>query len=51
MDQTQLLSAARSEYEQDQIEGAVLDILAPGNEALVELLRDYLREREDENMS
>jgi hypothetical protein len=40
---SELLASARDKYGEDQVKGAVLDILVPNNEALSELVDKYRR--------
>ncbi|KAI4136790.1 MAG: hypothetical protein LQ341_005446, partial [Variospora aurantia] len=48
LDPTVMLQAALSQYAEDQIQGAVLNILAPGNETLIDLLTYFLETRQGE---
>ena len=50
MDQTALLAAALSEYQEEEVEGTILNILAPGNEMLEAVVSDYFKAiREDQD--
>ncbi|KAL8856213.1 MAG: hypothetical protein Q9178_007178 [Gyalolechia marmorata] len=42
LDPTVMLQAAQSQYAEDQIQGAVLNILPPGNESLTDLMTYFL---------
>ncbi|KAL9019552.1 MAG: hypothetical protein Q9185_003172 [Variospora sp. 1 TL-2023] len=48
LDQTVMIQAALSQYAEDQIQGAVLNILPPGNESLLDLLTYFLETRQGE---
>jgi hypothetical protein len=45
MSHVEMLAAAQSEYEQDDIQPEVLKILEPGNEFLQELVDDFCKTR------
>ncbi|KAL8653091.1 MAG: hypothetical protein Q9210_002305, partial [Variospora velana] len=45
LDQTEMLRAAQSQYKEDQVQGAVLNILPPGNESLIDLLTYFFETR------
>ena len=47
LNQHELLLAAQSQYEEGQVQGAVLNILAPGNESLTELMTDFFETRQE----
>lgn len=46
LDQTEMLRAAQSQYEEDRVRGAVLNILPPGNESLIDLMRYFFETRQ-----
>ncbi|MCJ1424696.1 hypothetical protein MMC29_002584, partial [Sticta canariensis] len=48
LDQTELLRAIQSQYEDDQIQGSNLNILAPGNETLMDLMEIFFETRREE---
>lgn len=48
LDQTEMIRAAQSQYEEDQVQGAVLNILPPGNESLIDLTTYFFETRQGE---
>ncbi|KAI4157181.1 MAG: hypothetical protein LQ342_008485, partial [Letrouitia transgressa] len=46
LNQTEMIQAAQSQYEKDQVQEAVLNILAPGNESLMDLTADFFQTRQ-----
>ncbi|KAL9633792.1 MAG: hypothetical protein Q9164_004484 [Protoblastenia rupestris] len=48
LDQTVMLWAEQSQYVEDQIQGAILNILPPGNESLTDLITYFLETRQGE---
>ena len=49
LNQSELLRAAQSQYEGDQVQGAVLNILAPGNESLTDLITFFFKTRQEKD--
>jgi hypothetical protein len=49
MRQSEMLDAARREYEEDQIQGDVLKVLEPGNEFLQEVVDRFCKTRSQSN--
>ncbi|KAI9856990.1 MAG: hypothetical protein M1824_005022 [Vezdaea acicularis] len=49
MDQTTMLKAALSQYAEEQIQIANLNILAPGNEMLVDLMDTFMETRQEKH--
>ena len=49
LNQSELLRAAQSQYERGQIQGAVLNILAPGNESLTDLMTFFFETRQEKD--
>ncbi len=49
LNQSEMLQAAQSQYEEGQVQGAVLNILAPGNESLMDLMTFFFETREEKN--
>lgn len=47
LSQDEILRAAQSQYEEDRIQGAVLNILAPGNESLMDLMTLFFETRQE----
>ena len=47
LNQSELLQAAQSQYEEGQVQGTVLNILAPGNESLIDLRTYFLETRRE----
>ena len=47
LSQNELLLAAQSQYSEDQVQGAVLNILAPGNESLADLMTLFFETRQE----
>ena len=43
MNQMEMLDAARRDYDKDQIQPAILDVLQPGNAYLKDLVDDFLK--------
>lgn len=48
LDQKEMLRAAQSQYAEDQVQGAVLNILPPGNESLIDLTAYFFETRRGE---
>ena len=46
-----MLRAIQSQYEDDQIQGSNLNILAPGNEILLDLLDLFFETRQERNLA
>ncbi|KAL9023003.1 MAG: hypothetical protein Q9196_007436, partial [Gyalolechia fulgens] len=46
LDQAEMLRAAHSQYKDDQVQGAVLNILPPGNESLIDLITYFFETRQ-----
>ena len=46
LDQTEMIRAAQSQYEEDRVQGAVLNILPPGNESLMDLTTYFFQIRQ-----
>ena len=44
-----MLQAAQSQYEEGQVQGAVLNILAPGNESLTDSMTFFFETRQEKN--
>ncbi|MCJ1429508.1 hypothetical protein MMC29_007423, partial [Sticta canariensis] len=51
LNQTELLRAIQSQYEDDQIQRSNLNILDPGNETLVDLVDMFLETRQEKNLA
>ena len=49
LNQTEMLQAAQSQYEEGQVQGAVLNILGPGNESLTNLMTFFFETRQEKN--
>ena len=49
LNQIELLQAAQSQYEEGQIQGGVLNILAPGSESLTDLMTFFFETRQEKN--
>ena len=49
LNQGEMLQAAYSQYEEDQVQGAVLNILVPGNESLTDLMTFFFETRQEKN--
>ena len=49
LNQSELLLAAQSQYEGGQVQGAVLNILAPGNESLTDLMTFFFETRQEKD--
>lgn len=49
LNQSEMLQAAQSQYEEGQVQGAVLNILAPGNESLMDLMTFFFETRQEKN--
>ena len=49
LNQTEMLQAAQSQYEEGQVQGAVLNILGPGNESLTDLMTFFFETRQEKN--
>ena len=49
LSQGEMLRAAQSQYEEGQVQGAVLPILAPGNETLIDLMTLFFETRQEKN--
>jgi hypothetical protein len=49
MSQSEMLDAARREYEDDLIQGEVLEVLKPGNEFLQEVVNKFCKTRSRPN--
>ena len=49
LSQSEMLRAAQSQYEEGQVQGAALNILAPGNEALIDLMTLFFETRQEKN--
>lgn len=47
LNQGEILRAAQSQYEEGQIQGAILNILAPGNESLSDLMTLFFETRQE----
>ena len=43
LNQAEMIQAAQSQYEEDQVQEAVLNILASGNESLMDLTADFFK--------
>jgi len=48
LDQTEMIRAAQSQYAEDQVQAAVLNILPPGNESLIDLTTYFFETRQGE---
>ena len=48
LNQTEMILAAQSQYEEDRIQEAVLNILVPGNESLIDLTTYFFQTRQGE---
>ena len=48
LDQAAMIRAAHSQYEEDQFQGEVLNILPPGNESLIDLTTYFFETRQGE---
>ena len=46
LSQSELVRAAQSQYEEGQVQGAVLNILAPRNEILIDLMDIFFETRQ-----
>ena len=46
-----MLLAIQSQYDDDQIQGSSLNILAPGNETLMDLMELFFETRQEKNMA
>ena len=51
LNQAEMLQVIRSQYNDDQIQGSNLNILAPGNEALMDLMDLFFENRQERNMA
>lgn len=51
LNQTEMLRAIQSQYKYDQIQGSNLNILAPGNEILQDLLDLFFETRQERNLA
>ena len=51
LSQGEMLRAAQSQYEEGQVQGAVLNILAPGNETLIDLMTLFFETRQETNIT
>ena len=51
LNQTEMLRAIQSQYEDDQIQESNLNILAPGNEILLDLLDLFFETRQERNLA
>lgn len=51
MKQSEMLEAARKEYDEDQVQPSVLDILKPGNDFLQDLVDNFSKTRSQANKS
>ncbi|KAL8725863.1 MAG: hypothetical protein Q9166_007084 [cf. Caloplaca sp. 2 TL-2023] len=51
LNQSEMLLAIQSQYDDDQIQGSSLNILAPGNETLMDLMELFFETRQDKNMT
>ena len=49
LNQSEMLQAAQSQYEEGQVQRAVLNILAPGNESLMDLMTFFFETRQEKN--
>lgn len=49
LNQTELLGAIQSQYESHQVQGSNLNILAPGNETLMDLMDMFFETRQEKN--
>lgn len=49
LSQDEMLRAAQSQYEEGQVQGAVLHILAPGNETLMDLMTLFFETRQEKD--
>ena len=47
LSQSEMIQAAQSQYEEGQVQGAVLQILAPGNESLTDLMTLFFETRQE----
>lgn len=46
-----MLLAIQSQYDDDQIQGSSLNILAPGNETLMDLMELFFETRQEKNLA
>ena len=51
LNQAEILQAIQSQYDDDQIQGSNLNILAPGNETLMDLMDLFFETRQERNMA
>ena len=49
LNQGEMIRAAQSQYEDDQIVGENLNVLAPGNESLMDLMDVYFETRQEDH--
>ena len=49
LNQTEIIRAAHSQYEEDQVQGEILNILSPGNESLIDLTTCFIETREGDS--
>ena len=49
LNQTKILQATQSQYEEGQVQGAVLNILGPGNKSLTDLITFFFEIRQEKN--
>lgn len=49
LNQSEILQAAQSQYEEGQVHGAILNILAPSNESLTDLIYLFFETRQEKN--
>ena len=49
LDQAEMIRAAHSQYEEDQVQGEALNILPPGNESLIDLTTSFFETRQRES--
>ena len=50
LSQTGILRAIQSRYQEEQIQGSNLHILAPGNETLLDLMDEFSETRKERNI-
>ncbi len=51
LSQAGILRAIESQYKEEQIQGSNLNILAPGNETLMDLMDDFSETRKERNLA
>ena len=49
LDQAEMIRAAQSQYEEDQVQGEILNILSPDNKSLIDLTTCFFETRQRES--